>query len=194
MDDVVSGANDLTLAMRLSQEMQQLLLKGGFQLCIFASNCWAVLEDLPPEDLQQPLHPSSVTLAWIKGLSHEWNTFGCKNTVLDFCVMVASCTVGTESYRLCLSLTLSCSYIHQGCRNLSHGQSAAVIAGPSEERKVVVLHARVEESTFEELLSLLSSLTKVCRIIAWCVRFVNNAQKRHYTISGPYSRKNCRVP
>ncbi|XP_053698496.1 uncharacterized protein LOC128745446 [Sabethes cyaneus] len=50
MDDAITGADDPTTAKELRIQLQELMQSGGFVLRKFASNCEAVLEDLPAEN------------------------------------------------------------------------------------------------------------------------------------------------
>jgi hypothetical protein len=55
IDDIVSGASDLTQARELQSQLQALLARGGFELRKWASNVPSVLNSLPETHLEHPL-------------------------------------------------------------------------------------------------------------------------------------------
>ncbi|XP_065082558.1 uncharacterized protein LOC135704945 [Ochlerotatus camptorhynchus] len=54
MDDVISGADDVESAVELRRQIDAMMNSGGFKLRKWASNCPAVLEDIPKENLALP--------------------------------------------------------------------------------------------------------------------------------------------
>ncbi|XP_055527372.1 uncharacterized protein LOC129719987 [Wyeomyia smithii] len=63
MDDVITGADDVETATRLRLQLDAMLESGGFRLRKWASNCVAVLKDIPKNNLALPeALPKSDTL------------------------------------------------------------------------------------------------------------------------------------
>ncbi|XP_065089066.1 uncharacterized protein LOC135710421 [Ochlerotatus camptorhynchus] len=54
MDDVISGADDVESPVELRRQIDAIMNSGGFKLRKWASNCPAVLEDIPKENLALP--------------------------------------------------------------------------------------------------------------------------------------------
>ncbi|XP_058445661.1 uncharacterized protein LOC131426915 [Malaya genurostris] len=60
MDDLISGSNDMKSALELNKQLVSMMYKGGFHLRKWASNCPAVLQGIPKEDMA--IHDSAVQL------------------------------------------------------------------------------------------------------------------------------------
>ncbi|XP_058448790.1 uncharacterized protein LOC131428764 [Malaya genurostris] len=50
MDDVITGADDIDIAIKLQAQLEAMMAKGGFRLRKWASNCSLILNGVPEED------------------------------------------------------------------------------------------------------------------------------------------------
>jgi len=71
VDDLLTGANDLDLALKIRDEVMAILAKGGFQLRKWASNCQELLQNIPDSASEQSVltlskseHLSTLGLQW----------------------------------------------------------------------------------------------------------------------------------
>ncbi|XP_063243611.1 uncharacterized protein LOC134542933 [Bacillus rossius redtenbacheri] len=75
VDDVVTGSDTLESALAIQKDLRALLAKGGFKLRKFMSNHTALIDWLPPEDVDMPqsfdLDPESQVVVKVLGL--QWN-------------------------------------------------------------------------------------------------------------------------
>jgi hypothetical protein len=83
VDDLITGADDVDTALLVQQDLMAMLKKGGFTLRKWSSNHPALLEHLPPEDVERKLLLSFGNEDVIKTLGLLWNSTTDK---LMFCV------------------------------------------------------------------------------------------------------------
>lgn len=118
VDDIISGANTVAEALKLQNQLMNILKRGGFELRKWASNSPQLLQDLPQEHLESPVfletsnqpHITVLGLHWSPSTDHFTYKLNfpqeapTKRTVLSFiakiydpcgflapCIMLAKC-------------------------------------------------------------------------------------------------------
>ncbi|XP_054272529.1 uncharacterized protein LOC128992813 [Macrosteles quadrilineatus] len=73
VDDLILGANSIEQALVLRNEVEQLLLKGCFELRKWTSNCPQIMETLPDSYKETPLYFNSSDQPYFKVLGIKWS-------------------------------------------------------------------------------------------------------------------------
>jgi len=93
IDDLITGTDDVDMALSLQRDLMEMLRKGGFTLRKCSSNHPAIPNLLPPEDVERRLLLSFGNEDVIKALGLLWNSTADK---LIFCVQINQDTTPTK--------------------------------------------------------------------------------------------------
>ncbi|KAJ8979854.1 hypothetical protein NQ317_006319, partial [Molorchus minor] len=191
VDDICSGTADIQVALETQSELISLLSKGGFVLRKWASNHPALLRAVDSEDCQQELSFDSV-LSWVKSSPHRWKQFVANRVAQiqeKICPAFWHYIPSLNNPADCASRGIFPSQL------VNHSQWWA---GPDffyssinidffdeyespecpEEIKPFVLTSLTDTDSISDLLNKWSSLSKIKRILSYCLRFIASCRKQ----------------